>query len=89
MCIEKALVLSTAHITLAINNALEAGIVLPFRVQNHEYGFIFFLTEESLHEDNPLPELIPIISYAIKNGCTMINLDRDADIVEELPTYEW
>lgn len=69
---------------------------LPFRfIANHHYGYIFFLSDYNKEEESmkrillKVPDLKPLVEYAISIGCTMINLDRDADIVPNLLTYNW
>jgi len=68
---------------------------LPFRFVAHHYGYIFFLNIDSADSDviektqKKTPELVPIIKYAFFHKCTLINMDRDAEEVANLPTYKW
>lgn len=67
------------------------------KYKTHHYGYIIFLYHEyedleGLHAElkkADLAELIPIIKYALKRNCYTINIDRDADIIKALATFEW
>lgn len=101
---ERALVLSTAHITPKTDKVLGNQCLGPVNVDNaghhplrivaHHYGYIIFVKMEMEPEDlqkikDETPDLIPIIEFAIAKQCPLINLDRDAAEFKELPTYEW
>jgi hypothetical protein len=74
---------------------------VPFRFVDHQYGYIIFVSSSILGKDNisdaaeyaqlleNFPDLYNLIRYAAENGCTMINLDRDGDTIDDLPTFEW
>lgn len=69
---------------------------LPFRfIANHHYGYIIFLSDSNKEDESmkrilkKAPGIVPLIVYAIEIGCTMINLDRDAEVIPNLPTFEW
>lgn len=69
---------------------------LPFRfIERHHYGYIIFLNQyikgdnDAKNELNKVPELHLIIDHALALGCTMVNLDRDADEISALPTFQW
>ena len=34
-------------------------------------------------------ELVFVMGYAAANGCSYIRFDRDGDIIDDLPTWEW
>lgn len=103
MPVEKVLSLSTAHISSETNELLDQlGYVndsepnpLSFRFVPHHYGFIIFMRSELKEEEDrkriedDAPELLPIMDYAIKNNCSMIDIDRDADIMLEFKTFDW
>jgi hypothetical protein len=90
--IEKALVLSTAHISESTRQKFDRNEKMPFRYEHHEYGWILFATttyEDELDRWSEIPDLLAIMKLANKNHCTLINLDADADEAEGLETFEW
>lgn len=80
--IEKSLALSTAH---APSSRPDFG---NMRVAEHKYGWIVFVTK-------PDPGIYygawlnPILELALKENCTLINFDADADEVDGLKVYDW
>lgn len=69
---------------------------LPFRfIANHHYGYIIFLSDYNKEDESikrvllKVPDLNPMIAFAVSKDCTMINLDRDAEVIPDLPTFEW
>jgi hypothetical protein len=71
--------ISTAH--------SPSGLLLPemggMRFEEHEYGFIVFVTEP---EESP-HWIREIMQEAVKQKCILINFDADGEIVDGLPTY--
>lgn len=75
----------------------ELDMEVPFRfITNHQYGHIIFCSPQTLEEVRKeinfkvMLELYDIIEYALKNDCTMINIDADAEIINaELRTFKW
>ena len=89
--IESALVLSTAHITeqtsaLLTSDAIDGLAVYP----KGEYGFFVYVPEESSEDISDCPkDLMACIEAAKERGCEWLMLDRDAETLEALPTYDW
>ena len=78
--IKNVLDLSTLH---APNADPDFGSV---RYAPHKYGWIAFVSESDLDE----PEWIkPILIFARKHNCIIINFDSDADTEDSFATYEW
>ncbi len=80
LLIEKALVVSTGHISLACVKALEGGCSMQ-----GDYGFLIH-TESRCLDD---PDLKSLTKLARQNGCCWLMLDRDGPEIEGYPTYEW
>jgi hypothetical protein len=93
MSIEPMLVISTSHLPEDAMNRLkrqaevEGRAPAVTRAIPHDYGVIVFVSE--LENTTQEPELQAVIDYVRKSGCYWINLDRDADKIEDLPTWEW
>lgn len=95
MEISKMLTISTAHImertgnelNEAINNA-EAAIDLCI-YEKKDYGFYVHIPEDWQDERNIPCDLKDCVKMADNNGCEWLCLDRDGEIVGELPVYEW
>ena len=71
--------LSTAH--------SPTGLMVPemgdMRFEEHEYGFIVFVTEP---EESP-HWIREIMRQANEQNCILINFDADAEVVKGLPVY--
>lgn len=84
------LVLSTAHITQATAGLFEMKTDdLPIHHDKGEYGWIIPLKTGCDWPHTCPPELIKIRDFAQKLGADWIMLDRDADLVEGLQSWEW
>lgn len=85
----KVLILSTAHIkpqTAKLINSKD----FPIAVYEKK-GYGWFISLDMFDKESPqLPDdLNRIINYAIFIGCDWLCLDRDANVYNELPVYEW
>jgi hypothetical protein len=93
----RMLVLSTAHISESTNDMFDFNTDdVPQFFPKHPWGS----PSEGLGwlipivGNEPFPHTCPedlraIRALAEANGCTWIMLDRDADVVDGLPIYEW
>jgi hypothetical protein len=71
----------------------------PYRTIEHSYGYFVHVNlndladraecEAQAREDGASDAFFKLQEYARERGCWWINLDRDADTVEGLPTHEW
>lgn len=101
--ISRYLDLSTGHLPqaemVALRNARDSEInpdQLPARVIPHAYGAWVNVQIDDPHEqDNAfaehgqLPNLLKVVQFARAHDCTWVNFDRDAAIIDELPSWEW
>jgi hypothetical protein len=95
--ITKMLVLSTSHITAETAQLLEdrerAAIDttsdrLPVFYSKSEYGWFVYVSEDA--EDQGYPsDMVEVLRYARSNDCGWLMFDCDADVIEDLPAYEW
>lgn len=91
----KMLVLSTGHVTKETNDRFtngEAGVTFyPKAYPDGELvGFILPLVKGYPWDRENVPaELHAIRAMAEEAGCTWIMFDRDGEIVEALPSYDW
>lgn len=86
-CFQIVLDLSTAHMP---ESDPDWG---SLRVAVHEYGAVVFVLSdrEDLdfeHEDEP-EWIRPAMALARKHDCLLVNFDRDGEVCEDLPTWEW
>lgn len=79
----KYLDLSTGHL---LRRTIE-DVGQPYMIAEYEYGAFFYVPEE-VEPDTP-EDLVRVLDYARANGCTLIRLDSDGGIIEDLPYYEW
>lgn len=91
--IHKTLVLSTAHMTLEdseiIPFAHNVGLVV---YELEEYGWLIYVNPEML-DIARLNDFSDAFKQAIKlaqdNECAYLRFDRDANVVDELPSFDW
>lgn len=89
--IEKALVLSTAHIPEESPNF--GGL----RALSFEYGYVVWVLDPkhgvpaSLAEPGRgMPDwIVPVMHVASQNGCTFVVFDRDGNVDENFQTWDW
>lgn len=85
----KFLTLSTAHVTNETRLILDESPIKDWPVFGFQgvYGWVIYAHDEDYLE---IPrDLWGVCEYARKNGCDYIMFDADADMIEELPHYEW
>lgn len=93
--------ISTGHVTLKSREWLDAQAVISTAYRDEAkdeapistiagFGYGWFLTanpSESALERMP-EDVKAIVEYARSQRCDYVVLDRDADAVDDLPTYE-
>ncbi|MGV1754876.1 DUF5983 family protein [Agrobacterium sp. CG674] len=91
----RLLVLSTAHLRADTAKMLTDTDPKDWCFAGDHYGeygfFVYALHKEDHIKDSwKLPkELQDVMAFARRNGFTNILFDRDADAIEELPSWEW
>ena len=58
------------------------------RVAEHEHGWVVFVPGREYAERIP-DWAEQVVARAIEFDCILINFDRDSEVVEGLPTWEW
>ena len=93
-------VISTAHIQFETSRWLhQQGEVAAehwrhpdtrpaIHVASHVYGWLIYCDDEPANLDCP-EEIKDIMRFVKKSGHDYVLLDRDADAVDDLPTWEW
>ena len=96
--------LSTAHISPETNERMSLSslsvknhntrkslpVFFPKTIGGELYGYIVVLCLDDDEELSSYPEdLVACMRYADELGCGLLILDSDADIVDDLPTYDW
>ena len=84
----KYLDLSTLHVRA---ETLNPSAAKGFLVAEYDYGAIYNVPGEDLEEYlAEVPEdLAIVLRYAKAQGCNLVRLDCDADVIDDLPTYHW
>lgn len=86
--VQKMLVLSTAHISR--ETALYLDNYQSIGYSKDEYGWFIPITDVDTQYRNGWPDdLWAIRKFAIAHGCSWIMLDRDADTIDGLETWDW
>lgn len=84
-------VISISHITQEVSEALSTSPDDMWTLSaSYPYGFFLYMQEDidSLPEDTPQC-LIDLYRWAQEQHFSWIRLDQDADVVQELPVYDW
>lgn len=90
--ITKMITISTAHIKESTTSFLEE--ILLFPVYKFDYFYIIWIDDDMEPYLKPFKNAIPndlwgCIMFAHNLGCQWLRLDRDGEIMDELPIYEW
>lgn len=83
--IRKVLVLSTNHLTK--HTCLEYKS-WPY-IADFEEGCYFYVGDEPGSYTDAPEELRRVLMFAKQYGCTEVKFDRDADVLDNLPCFEW
>lgn len=90
--IEKILTLSTHNISEGTAEWLDSQLYNKEQVltvySKKEYGWFVPVYSSVLEKTIP-EDLMKIAKYALDLGCQWIMFDRDVDVNEELPSFEW
>ncbi|MGG3471642.1 hypothetical protein ABES02_29765 [Neobacillus pocheonensis] len=99
--IVQMLTISTGHISEETNKLLldhgpdDPLAMLPIVFyQKSGYGFFIVVPDDPEDPDMYNMEGVPddlraVLVYARENLCSWVMLDRDADFIEDLPSYDW
>lgn len=84
----KYLEISTAHLkqkTLKGLNAME-----PPYTYEYEEGIFMSVPDKNETNISDMPkDLRILLQYAWINGIDLIRMDRDADVIDDIPVYDW
>lgn len=88
MELNKILSMSTGHITENDAKLLESE--QGFTVGKYEEGFFIFTNVfEMRKQEGYSEEFYNLVLLAKELDCRFMNIDRDADYIPGLPTFEW
>lgn len=82
----KMLELSTSHVTRETAWVLDTG---KWCYVKGDYGWFVHVPDPSDESEAMPDDLRWILAYAREVGCHWIMFDRDADPIDELPSYDW
>ena len=95
MSVRNYLDLTTGHITENDNALLYNGHT-SLSFTEYEYGYYIPVPDmddadkvRTLSDEGFSSAFIRLLSYAAGKDCSLINLDRDGHIADELPLYDW
>lgn len=89
--IRKFLDISTAHVSRATADKMDAGETVGVTYYKLSYGWLVYVSDPE-HEDptDPIPEeLARALTLARANNCDYIMFDADAERIHQLPEFEW
>lgn len=96
MEISKMLTISTVHIhpyhAKFLDDELQQGKIEIVVYEKGEYGWFVYTGEVTFEDWNELEIPFSIkdcMMLARNNGCDWLCLDRDGELVDDLPEYEW
>lgn len=71
------------NIGVVVYNKGEYGWLIPIVADELQEG------EKFNHESETPEDLAAVLRFAIEHDCTWVMFDRDAEVVESLPKYDW
>lgn len=83
--IRQVLVLSLSHITESTWLHFKAWPLIA----NYEDGCYFYVGETPEQNTEAPDDLKAVLLFAKQHGCTEVKLDKDAQIISELPWFDW
>jgi len=95
MQVEQVLVISTAHISQEFDRLLTASRKrrMELGIEKMDFGWLFFIQEESNPEAFVDPafqaQYETLQALGRKHGVDRVRLDKDADIDDTLPVFDW
>lgn len=84
----KYLDISTAHLTQGTFGKLNS-MHLPYAYNYDEGAFITVPSKNEIGTIIMPDDLRILLQYAWINGIDLIRMDRDADIIDDIPAYDW
>lgn len=88
--------ISTAHITPATRDWIDADLATQTGVlcgaKWAEYGWILWTGAPDKPQTFPFhfpADLATCLHFANRHGIGYLKIDRDGDIIEDLPVYDW
>lgn len=88
--IEKALVLSTGHVSKATAQLLPNGIPNVIAYSKGPYGWLIYTDPDMNQDSSGVPaELVRLLEVAQEHDCVWLMLDRDGTVEESLSTFDW
>ena len=91
--ITKCMEISTTHITEDTANKLRdidtRGNITLSIYDKEEFGWWVYIDNRMNRNESIPDDLWRCIQYAQENGCNWLCLDCDAEVVDELPSYDW
>lgn len=94
MEISKCLTISTSHVKESTMLMLEQEVISSNPslcvYEKKAFGFWVHIPESGVELSSELPvDLLTCIKLAIDNDCEWLCLDRDGEVLNELPDYCW
>lgn len=85
--IRKVLVLSTGHLS---QETFENYKDWPHIADIAGVGGYFFVGDEPEKPDTGAPQdLLNVLAFAKRHGCTEVKFDKDAERISQLPWFDW
>ncbi len=90
----KMLALSTAHVTKKTAELMDAGKIEGVVLYNKgEYGWFIYIPEDSdeiVELQGKIPnDLYECMYFASDNWFDWLMFDRDVEVIDKLPEYQW
>lgn len=84
----KYLDISTAHLTQRTFNSLNT--IESLYTYGYEEGVFISVPDKNETNISDMPkDLRILLQYAWINGIDLIRMDRDADVIDDIPVYDW
>ena len=90
MDITRCLTISTAHIKKSTANMVDAEEIFDMVVYKKDELGWWIVTSPNILRDPDVPsDLKTCVELALQYDCEWLCLDRDGEVLDNLPTYDW
>lgn len=89
MAFQKLADISTAHLQDFTINGYMRDINCPITSYEYDYGRFVLVPDATLDIQNVPSDLIAVLEWALINNVQWIRFDCDAEVLPELPVYDW
>lgn len=82
--------ISTAHVSRETATMLDgAPAIMITAYQKNGYGWFVWVPPADFERTHTPDDLSKVFAYAREQKCDWVMFDRDAEIIDDLPSFDW